>query len=96
MNTQNQSDREKVSGADDDINRAMEIAEDSRKHFQQIALLKGIMLDAEAEVFPEIRLVPFPPSLGKKGQKFLIMYLIVMSQYYKPEDSHATTYYRST
>lgn len=66
MNTQNQSDRERVSGMGNDINRVMEMAEKSRKYLQQIALLSGIILEAEIEVFPGMRLVPFPPSLGKK------------------------------
>ena len=67
MSTQNQSDRERASCTVDEIDSAIEMAEKSRKHFQQIALLKGIVLETEIEVFPGVRLVPFPPSLGKKG-----------------------------
>ena len=69
MSIQNQSDRQNTPCTDDDINRAIEEAEKSRKHFQQIALLKGIVLEAEIEVFPGVRLVPFPASLGKKGKE---------------------------
>ena len=69
MSIQNQSDRQNTSCTDDDINRAIEAAEKSRDSFQNIALLDGIMIEAEVEVFPGIRLVPFPPSLGKKGKE---------------------------
>ena len=43
------------------------MAEESRKHFQGIAVLDGIVLETEIEVFPGVHLVPLPPSLGKKG-----------------------------
>lgn len=67
MSTLNQSNYQNTLLTDDEINRAIEMAEKSRKHFQQIALLNGIGLEIEVEVFPGIRLVPLPPSLGKKG-----------------------------
>ena len=67
MSEQNQPDHQNTPCTDDDINRAIEMAEKSRKHFQQIALFNGIVLETEIEVFSGIRLVPFPSSLGKKG-----------------------------
>ena len=69
MCIQNQSDRQNTPCTGDDINRAIEMAEESRKHFQQIALLNGIVLEAEIEVFPGVRLVPCPASLGKRGKE---------------------------
>ena len=69
MNTQNQSDCQNTPLTDDEITQAIEMAEKSRKHFQQIALLKGIRLETEIEVFPGVRLVPFPASLGKRGKE---------------------------
>ena len=62
MNIQNQSDCQNTSCTNDDINRAIEVAEKSRDSFQHILLLDRIVLQAEIEVFPGIRLVPFPPS----------------------------------
>lgn len=69
MITQNQSDCQNTPLTDDEINCAIEMAEKSRKHFQQIALLNGIVFEAKIEVFPGVRLVPFPASLGKKGKE---------------------------
>ncbi len=69
MITQNQPDCQNILLTDDAINRAIEMAEKSRKRFQQIALINGIVLETEIEVFPGIRLVPFPPSLGKRGKE---------------------------
>lgn len=69
MSTQNQSNHQNTPLADDEINREIEMAEKSREHFQQIVLLNGIVLETETEVFPGIRLIPFPASLGKKGKE---------------------------
>ena len=68
MSIQNQSDRQNTPLTDEDINRAIAIAEENRKHFQQIILLSKMVLETEIEVFPGIRLVPFPP-LGKRGKE---------------------------
>ncbi|MDE0017855.1 MAG: HEPN domain-containing protein [Candidatus Poribacteria bacterium] len=54
---------------DDEINRAIEEAENARDSFQYIRLLDGIVLQDEVEIYPGIRLVPFPQSLGKRGEK---------------------------
>ena len=69
MSTQNQSDCQNTPLTDDEINRAIEEAENARDSFQYIRLLDGIVLQDEVEIFPGIRLVPFPPSLGKRGEK---------------------------
>ncbi|MXY27345.1 hypothetical protein F4Y59_04165, partial [Candidatus Poribacteria bacterium] len=69
MSIPTQPDRQNRPGIDDDINHAIEMAEKSREHFQQIALLNGIVLETEMEVFPGVRLIPFPPSLGKRGKE---------------------------
>ena len=69
MSTQNQSNNERGLCPIDEIDNAIEMAEKSREHFQQIALLNGIVLETEVEVFPGIHLVPFPASLGKKGKE---------------------------
>ena len=69
MIIQNQSDIKNASCTDDDINHAIEVAEKSRKHFQQIALLSGIVLETEIEAFPGVRLVPFSSSLRKREEK---------------------------
>ena len=67
MGTQNQSDHQDTSGTVDEIDDPIKMAEESRKHFQGIAVLDGIVLETEIEVFPGVYLVPLPPSLGKKG-----------------------------
>ena len=67
MGTQNQSDHHDTSGTVDEIDDPIKMAEKSRKHFQGIAVLDGIVLETEIEVFPGVCLVPFPPSLGKRG-----------------------------
>ena len=67
MSIQNQSDRPNAPCTDDNISRAIEEVEESPGTFQHVPLLDGIVLETEVEVFPGIRLVPFPPSLGKKG-----------------------------
>ena len=69
MSTQNQSDRQNTPLTDDDISRAIEVAEKSRDSFQHVPLLDGIVLEGEVEFIPGVRLVPFPPSLGKKGKE---------------------------
>ena len=69
MSTQNQPDRQNTPLTDDEIDRLIEEAENARTSFQQILLLDGIVLQDEVEVFPGIRLVPFPPSLGKRGKE---------------------------
>ena len=69
MSTQNQSDCQNAPDTDDEVNRAIEMAEKSRKHFQQIVLLNGIGLETKIEVFPGVRLVPVLSSLGKKGKE---------------------------
>lgn len=69
MDTSNQSDHQNTPLTDDEVNRAIQEAEKSSKHFQQIALLNGIVLETEIEIFPGVRLVPFTPSLGKRGEK---------------------------
>ena len=69
MITQNQSDCQNTPLTDDEINRAIEEAENARDSFQYIRLLDGIVLRDEVEIFPGIRLVPFPRSLGKRGEK---------------------------
>ena len=69
MSTPNQSDCERSSCLIDERDSAIKMAEKSRKHFQQIALLNGIVLETEIEVFPGIHLVPFPSSLGKRGKE---------------------------
>ena len=43
MSTQNQSDCKGASCSVDEIDNAVEMAEKNRKHFQQIALLSGIV-----------------------------------------------------
>lgn len=68
MSIPNQVDYQNTLCTDGDINHAIEMAEKSRQHFQQIALLNGIVLETEMEVFPGVRLIPFPASLGKKGK----------------------------
>ena len=67
MGTQNQSDHQDTSGTVDEIDDLIKMAEESRKHFQGIAVLDGIVLETEIEIFPGVCLVPFPPSLGKRG-----------------------------
>ena len=67
MSIQNQSACQNTPCVDDNINKGIEAAENSRDSFQHITLLDGIVIEAEVEVFPGMRLVPFPPSLGKKG-----------------------------
>ena len=67
MGTQKQSDHQDTSGTVDEIDDAIKMAEKSRKHFQSIAVLDGIVLETAIEVFPGVCLVPFPPSLGKRG-----------------------------
>ncbi|MDE0397839.1 MAG: HEPN domain-containing protein [Candidatus Poribacteria bacterium] len=69
MNIKKQSDRQNTPLTDDEINRAIEEAENARDSFQYIWLLDGIVLQDEIEIFPGIRLVPFPRSLGKRGEK---------------------------
>ena len=69
MSIQNQFACQNTPCVDDDINKGIEAAENSRGPFQHITLLDGIVLKAEVEVFPGMRLVPFPPSLGKKGME---------------------------
>ena len=68
MGTQNQSDHQDTSGTVDEIDDPIKMAEETRKHFRQIILLKGIVLETEIEVFPGIRLVPFW-RLGKRGKE---------------------------
>ena len=67
MGTQNQSDHQDTSGTVNEIDDPIKMAEESRKHFQGIAVLDGIVLETEIEIFPRVCLVPFPPSLGKRG-----------------------------
>ena len=67
MGTQNQSDHQDTSGTVNEIDDPIKMAEESRKHFQGIAVLDGIVLETEIEIFPGVCLVPFPPSLGKRG-----------------------------
>ena len=69
MSIPNRPDHQNSPCPDDDINRAIKMAEKSREHFQQIALLNEIMLETEIEVFRGVRLVPFPSSLGKIGKE---------------------------
>lgn len=68
MSVQNQSDLKNPPLTDDE-NRAREEAVNARDSFQYIWLLDGIVLQDEVEIFPGIRLVPFPLSLGKRGEK---------------------------
>ena len=67
MSTQNQSDHQDTSGTVDEIDDVIKMAEESRKHFQGIAVLDGIVLETKIEIFPGVCLAPFPASLGKKG-----------------------------
>ena len=69
MSIQNQFACQNTPCVDDDINQGIEAAENSRGSLQRLTLLDGIVLKAEVEVFPGVRLVPFPPSLGKKGSE---------------------------
>lgn len=69
MSTQNQSNHQNTPLTDDEINCAIEEAENARDSFQYIRLLDRIVLQDEAEICPGIRLVPFPPSLGKRGEE---------------------------
>ena len=69
MSTQNQSNHQSTPLTDDEINPEIEMAEKSRDSFQYILLLDGIVLQDEVEIFSGIRLVPFPRSLGKRGEK---------------------------
>ena len=66
MSTQNQSDCQNTPVPDNESNLAIEDAENAHGSFQNIPLLNGIVLESEVQVFPGVRLVPFPLSL-KKG-----------------------------
>lgn len=69
MSRQNQSSLQNTSDSTDDINSAIKWVEKIRDSFQYIVLLDGIVLESEVEIFPGGRLVPFPLSLGKRGEK---------------------------
>ena len=68
MSTHNQSNHQNTP-LTDDMNRAIEMAEESRSYFNISHLLDGIVLQDEVEICPGIRLVPFPSSLGKRGKE---------------------------
>lgn len=69
MSTRNQSNHQNTPLTDDEINRAIEEAENARDSFQYIRLLDGIVLQDEVEVFPGIHLVPVLSSLGKREKE---------------------------
>lgn len=69
MSRQNQSSSQNTPDSTNDLDSAIRWTEKIRDSFQHIPLLDGIVLESEVEVFPGVHLVPFPPSLGKRGKE---------------------------
>ncbi len=69
MNKKNQSNYQSSSCASEDNDSVIEEVESSRRSFEHIVLLDGIILKDEVEVLPGVRLVPCLPSLGRQEKE---------------------------